>query len=122
MKTIYRMSVMILIITFAMPSETVATAKHSADAEGGRRLTTRLGDIAFEVVGQVSNLSPTISKQYGYLSFVNGLSANEIFTSPDPTTQNESTALFTFFTDAVTERVISNGRLRIVNRTGTTTI
>ena len=36
--------------------------------------------------------------------------------------QNETTARFTFFTDAVTERVISNGRLRIVNRIGTTTI
>src|SRR5260370_25553334 len=90
--------------------------------EGARRLTTPLGDVAFEVVGQVSNLSPTVSKQYGYLSFINGLSAGQIFTTADPTLQNETTALFTFFTDAVTERVISNGRLRIVNRTGTTTI
>ena len=90
--------------------------------EGARRLTTPLGDVAFEVVGQVSNLSPTVSKQYGYLSFINGLSADQIFTVADPTLQNESSALFTFFTDAVTERVISNGRLRIVNRTGTTTI
>ena len=90
--------------------------------DDARRLTTALGDVAFEVVGQVSNLSPTVSKQYGYLSFINGLSAGQIFTTVDPTLQNETTALFTFFTDAVTERVISNGRLRIVNRTGTTTI
>jgi hypothetical protein len=90
--------------------------------EGGRRLTTPIGDIAFEVVGQVSNLSPTTSKQYGYLSLINGLSADQIFTTADPTMQNESTALFTFFTDATTERVIANGRLRIVNRVGTTTI
>src|SRR5260370_3233451 len=81
-----------------------------------------LSDVAFEVVGQVSNLSATVYKQYGYLSFINGLSAGEIFTTADPTLQNETTALFTFFTDAVTEPVISNGRLRIVNRTGTTTI
>ena len=90
--------------------------------EGGPRLTTPVGDIAFEVVGQVSNPSATTSKQYGYVSFIKGLLANQIFSTADPTLQNESTALFTFFTDATTERVISNGRLRIINRTGTTTI
>ena len=90
--------------------------------EGARRLTTPLGDVAFEVVGQVSNLSPTVSKQYGYLSFINGLSASQVFSVADPTLQNETSALFTFFTDAVTERVISNGRLRVVNRVGTTTV
>jgi hypothetical protein len=87
-----------------------------------RQLRTPLGDIAFEVVGQVSNLSPTVSKQFGYLSFVNGLKADQIFDSSTTTKQNEETARFTFFTDAVTERVISNGSLRIVNRTGTTVI
>jgi len=89
---------------------------------GGRRLTTPNGDIAFEVVGQVSNLSPADSKQYGYLSLIKGLSADQIFTTAAPTMQNESAALFTFFTDATTERVIANGTLRIVNRVGTTTI
>ena len=87
-----------------------------------RPLTTPIGDIAFEVVGQVTNPSPTTSNQYGYLSLINGLSAAQIFTTPNPAAQNETTALFTFFTDAVTERVIANGRLRIINRTGTTTI
>jgi hypothetical protein len=57
-----------------------------------------------------------------YLSLINGLTADQIFTTANPTLQNETTARFTFFTDAVTERVISNGRLRIVNRIGTTTI
>ena len=112
------MTVLILITAFVMAS-TVANANGT---QGGRRLTTPIGDIAFEVVGQVSNLSPTVSKQYGYLSHINGLSDSEIFTSSNPTMQNETTALFTFITDAVTERVITNGRLRIVNRTGTTTI
>lgn len=92
------------------------------DARVIRPLTTSIGDIAFEVVGQVTNPSPTTSNQYGYLSLINGLSAEQIFTTADPTAQNETTALFTFFTDAVTERVIANGRLRIINRTGTTTI
>src|SRR5258706_6968786 len=110
--------VMFFCFALVLPSRVRGSAHH----EGGRRLTTPLGDIAFEVVGQVSNLSPTVSKQYGYLSFINGLSADQIFTTADPTLQNETSALFTFFTDAVTERVISNGRLRIVNRTGATTI
>jgi hypothetical protein len=84
--------------------------------------TKPIGDIAFEVVGQVTNPSPNTSNQYGYLSLINGLSAEQIFTTADPAAQNETTARFTFFTDAVTERVIVNGRLRIINRTGTTTI
>ena len=92
------------------------------DVRVARPLTTAIGDIAFEVVGQVTNPSPTTSNQYGYLSLINGLSAEQIFTTPDPAAQNETTALFTFFTDAVTERVIADGRLRIINRTDTTTI
>lgn len=106
----------------AIPPSALGGEAGMPNGEGARRLTTPLGDIAFEVVGQVSNLSPTVSKQYGYLSLINGLTAGQIFTTADPTLQNETSALFTFFTDAVTERVINNGRLRIVNRVGTTTI
>jgi len=100
----------------------------SPDQGHARRLSTPLGGIAFEVVGQVTNFppagagQPATSQQYGYLSLINGRTADQIFATPVPTLQNESTALFTFFTDAITERVISNGRLRIVNRTGTTTV
>jgi hypothetical protein len=99
-----------------------------SDDDGLHRLTTPIGGVAFEVVGQVTNFppagagQPATSQQYGYLSLINGLTADQIFTTANPTLQNETTALFTFFTDAITERVISNGRLRIVNRTGTTTI
>lgn len=100
----------------------------SASSQVLNKLTTPAGGIAFEVVGQVTNFppagpgQPATSQQYGYLSLINGLQASQIFSTVDPTLQNESTAHFTFFTDAITERVISNGRLRIVNRTGTTTI
>lgn len=119
----YRISLAVLFsFILAIPTSTLGREASVPDKEGARRLTTPLGDIAFEVVGQVSNLSPTVSKQYGYLSLINGLTAGEIFSTGDPTLQNETSALFTFFTDAVTERVISNGRLRIVNRVGTTTI
>lgn len=100
----------------------IMPVRAAADGEGAPRLTTPLGDVAFEVVGQVSNPSPTTSEQYGYLTLINGLSADQIFTTATPSGQNETTALFTFFTEAVTERFIANGRLRIVNRTGTTII
>jgi hypothetical protein len=77
----------------------------------------REGHVALEFVGQVNN-TPTTSQQFGYLSNIEGL--NLIFSSSTP--QNETTASFTFVTNATTDRVISNGSLRIVNRTGTTTI
>jgi hypothetical protein len=73
--------------------------------------------IAYEFVGQFNN-TPTTSQQFGYLSTVNGLAS--IFTSD--TTQNETTALLTFVTNATTDRVIVNGPFKIINRTGTTTI
>src|ERR1700757_5292849 len=72
---------------------------------------------ALEFGGQFNN-TPTTSQQFGYVSSITGLSP--IFSSTTP--QNETTALFTFVTNATTDRVISNGPLRIVNRTGTTTI
>jgi hypothetical protein len=99
-----------------------ACATVNPQGEGGRRLTMPIGTVAFEVAGQVTNPTPATSKQYGYLTLMNGRSADQIFTSATPTLQNETTALFTFFTDAITERVIANGRLRIVDRVGTTTI
>lgn len=105
-----------------------ASVQASGDDARLHRLTTPVGGIAFEVIGQVTNFppagpgQPATSQQYGYLSLINGLTADQIFTTANPTLQNETTARFSFFTDAVTERVISNGRLRIVNRIGTTTI
>jgi hypothetical protein len=69
-----------------------------------------------EFVGQFNNTAAT-SQQFGYISRVEGLN-NAFSGSP----QSEATALFTFVTNATTDRVIANGPLRIVNRTGTTTI
>ena len=70
-----------LSVFFVVMLGIAATNAYSEKLEGGRRLTTPIGDIAFEVVGQVSNLSPSVSKQYGYLTFVNGLNADQIFDS-----------------------------------------
>ena len=80
----------------------------------------------FELVGQVKNAPPAgpglpaTSVQYGYLTFVKGL--HKIFTTDDPTLQNETTARFTFFNESVTLRTIHHGSLLIINREGTSTI
>jgi hypothetical protein len=81
---------------------------------------TKVRDLTLELVGQVQSsapgVSPATSIQYGYLSDLGGL---PIFTA-EP--QDESTALFTFYTDTTTRRVIDNGPIRIINREGTMTI
>ena len=72
--------------------------------------------VVYEFVGQFNN-TPTTSQQFGYLSKIRGL---EPIFSGEP--ENETTAEFTFVTNATTDRVIVNGPLKIVNRSGTTTI
>ena len=95
-----------------------ASVSAFAQGEGAPKIKTPQGDIALELIGQVMNvpMTPT-SNQYGYLSSVDGI--DSVFTA---TPHNETTALFTFFTVATTTQVINNGNLRIVDRTGTTTI
>jgi len=100
------------IIVLSMPVST------KAQSEGAPKLSTARGDVALEIIGQVQNIPATpLSNQYGYLSAIDGI--QDVFSS---TTHNETTALFTFFTEAHTDSVITNGKLRVVNRTGTTTI
>ena len=72
--------------------------------------------IGYEVVGQVLNPSTQQSLQYGYLNFVRGL---DRITTTAGAAISESTALLTFFNDTTTERVINNGPMRVVDRTGT---
>ena len=71
---------------------------------------------ALEFVGQFNNTATT-SQQFGYLSNIVGLSP--IFVG-EP--QDETTCLFTFVTNATTDRTIVNGAFKIINRTGTTTV
>jgi hypothetical protein len=73
--------------------------------------------VLYEMTGEFNN-SGSASQQYGYLSSVTGLA--NAFSST--TTKNETTALFTFVTNATTYQVLNNGPFRIVDRTGTTTI
>lgn len=73
----------------------------------------------FELIGQVLNPSPQASQQYGYLTYINGLGLSSVFAQGAP---SEKTALFTFFNDTKTDRVINSGPQRIVNRTGKMTV
>src|SRR5437667_3530517 len=72
--------------------------------------------VLHEVIGEFNN-SGLASQQFGYFADITGL--DNIFSS---TTKNETTALFTFVTNATTFQVVNNGPFRIVDRTGTTTI
>jgi hypothetical protein len=79
-----------------------------------------IGDLSLELVGQYANSAPGVAPpthaHYGYLSYVRGINAFKA--GPG----DETTALFTFFAEAATLRVIANGPLRVVTRTGTITI
>jgi hypothetical protein len=94
----------------------VALTCLSAAAQTVTPVPLKEDQVVYEFVGQFNN-TQTTSQQFGYLSKVNGL--DSIF-SGEP--QNETTALFTFVTNANTDRVIANGPFKILNRTGTTTV
>ena len=100
-------------------STTVALAQGTSRGVGTNEVT-KVRELDIELVGQVQNsapgVSPATSIQYGYLSYLHGLT---IFRAAPP---SESTALFTFFTDTTTTQVINNGSVRIINREGTVTI
>jgi hypothetical protein len=103
----------------ALLGSTGATAFRS-HSELGRRPVRQIRVLSLEFVGQFQNSAPGVTPathiHYGYLSYVRGVS---VFKRA-PT--NETTALFTFFADAATLRVIPNGPLRIITRTGKLTI
>lgn len=103
----------LLLATFVVANLGGAMAQDATDATV---VLIREDQVALEFVGQFNN-TPTTSQQFGYVSKLAGL--DSIFTG---TPNNESTALFTFVTNATTDRVIANGALRIINRTGTTTV
>lgn len=71
--------------------------------------------VSLEFVGNVNNSGPN-SNQFGYFSFVSELPAF------NATPETVATANFTFYTEAVNQRVTNNGTLRIVDRIGTTTV
>jgi hypothetical protein len=89
-----------------------------ADSLGGARVINIDEDRPdLNFVGQFVN-SGADSHQFGYVSRIEGI--DNVFNSD--TSKDESTAMFTFSTQATNVQVINNGPIRAVNRTGKTTI
>lgn len=103
MKTRIRLAGFFLAVVLAVAC---ASARVWADDDDG---SVFHGHILMEYVGQVINGTPTpaSSNQFGNLQSVSGV---------DPSLQ------FTFYTQAITLKAVVNGPLRVVDRTGTTTI
>jgi hypothetical protein len=95
-----------------------ATASRRSDAR--EQAVQEIRALSLEFVGQFQNSAPGVTPpthtHYGYIAYIRGLSAFR------GTEQNEATALFTFYADATTPRVIANGPLRVVTRLGRLTI
>lgn len=102
-------------VSFWLTAVLVFTAAATASAQITIPITEQ--QVLYEAIGEFNNSGPA-SQQYGYLSSVTGL--DNAFSST--TTKNETTALFTFVTNATTIQVVNHGPFRIVDRTGTTTI
>lgn len=75
-------------------------------------------DVSMELIGQLA-ASGASAFQFGYLSYINGIDTANIFSGAP---QDETTALFSFYNDTTTRRVINNGSMRAIDRDGTTTI
>ena len=100
----------------------VSTGAGAVGSDGKRESAPvqQIRALSLEFVGQFQNSPPGVTPpthtHYGYLSYIAGLSA---FSGA---ADNETTALFTFYSDAATPRVIANGPMRIVTRVGLLTI
>jgi hypothetical protein len=97
----------------------LASTGADAGRTGGGRWSApvrQIRTLSLEFVGQFQNSPPGVTPpthiHYGYLSYVSGLSAFSGMA------QNETAALFTFYAEAATPRVIANGPMRIVTRVG----
>jgi len=92
----------------------------AASPRGATPPVTTIRTLSFEFVGQLLNSAPGVTpathEHYGYLSYASGLRAF------DGVPEDETTALFTFYANARTLRVISDGPMRIITRVGRLTI
>jgi hypothetical protein len=107
------------VVSVALVSSAAAipARQHAASRATGAKV---IGRLSFEFVGQFQNspagVTPATHTHYGYLSYIRGVHAFRA--APE----SETTALFTFFADATTLRVIANGPMRIITRVGKLTI
>ena len=102
-------------LDFGLAAVLVLMTAMSASAQ--ITLPTSEQQVLYELIGEFNN-SGLANQQYGYLSSVTGV--GNVFSST--TAKNETTALFTFVTNATTFQVVNHGAFRIIDRTGTTTI
>jgi hypothetical protein len=109
--------VVVLTAALVISGTAIPAASHGALGATGVR---QIRQLSFEFVGQFQNspagVTPATHIHYGYLSYVSGTPAFRA------SAQDETTALFTFFADAATLRVIVDGPLRIITRAGTLSI
>jgi hypothetical protein len=103
------------IVSVALVGSAAAIPARQHHASRGTRVT-RINRLSFELVGQFVNspagVTPATHTHYGYLSYIRGVRAFRA--APE----SETTALFTFFAEATTLRVIADGPLRVVTRVG----
>jgi hypothetical protein len=106
-------------LTVALMSSAAAIPARPHDSLRESRVK-QIGRLSFEFVGQFQNsppgVTPATHMHYGYLPYIRGVRAFRA--APE----SETTALFTFFAEATTLRVIPDGPLRIVSRVGKLTI
>jgi hypothetical protein len=105
---------------FALAAATLAALTALAVSAASSDSVRKVRDVSLELVGQFVNspagVTPPTHSHYGYLAYVSGLPAFKA--APE----NETTALFTFFAEAATLRVIADGPLRVITRVGKLTI
>jgi hypothetical protein len=75
--------------------------------------------ISAELIGQVLNTPPNVSAQYGYVSYLSGIDTSAIITPGG--VMSEQSARLTFYSDTLTERVLTTGPMRAINRSGEVT-
>jgi hypothetical protein len=106
-------------VTVVLVSSAAAIPAKRHHATRGTRVK-QVRRLSFEFVGQFQNSPPAVTPathtHYGYLSYIRGVRAFRAGPA------SETTALFTFFAEAPTLRVIPDGPLRIVTRVGKLTI
>lgn len=85
-------------------------------AQTANVIDLRGGQTVLEYTGQVTNIGAA-SIQIGYLNVIRGVS--NVFSG---SAQDETTALFTFYTSVITTRNVLNGTIRSVDRDGATTV
>jgi hypothetical protein len=115
-----KLFVLVAAVLVASTLLTVAAFGREKSRSGRAEKVTKLRDLSLELVGQLVNsppgVTPATHTHYGYLSYATGVT---IFKG---TPENETAALFTFYAEAATARVIIDGPLRVITRVGTVTI